>query len=435
MKGASGCMGGGCDKGGAARPPSGSPSASAERACTGPSPRPPSGLAPEPLLEVLESARQVIGRLEVAVVAKRAELKKECAALVDERGRLEEARKLLETRIASACTSYEKSMREVAEERETLEEAHDEAVAAQEKASRMERLMAERDQASRKRATVLLARERQNDELERDRADVLRWEEQVVLRETDVKIMALALDAREEQIKRREADAGSASSALTAQEELVAKREADLAAQEQVVKARAEQLERAQTEAAVQRREIPFTRGVPTSAADGTSLKDRLKNTEDELEIVLTERTNVKLMMQDILQQARDSVEATGLGRVFVGDQSLDKESISHIALGFSEIPRHLEALPDAMQELVTREGRALAQGVAKHVLACYCSRDPAFLLELARQGVVEAEEAAAWEVIRAVTTEVAKCFVREPDPSNDSSSDACSPPPEPVDS
>ena len=71
---------------------------------------------------------------------------------------------------------------------------------------------------------------RQNDELECGRADVLQWEERVALRETDIEITALALDAQEEQIVRREADAESASSALTAREELVAKREADLAA-------------------------------------------------------------------------------------------------------------------------------------------------------------------------------------------------------------
>ncbi|XP_062230060.1 uncharacterized protein LOC133927628 [Phragmites australis] len=182
-----------------ARQPSGTPSASVERARKGPSPWPPFGQAPEPLPEVLGSAREVIGQLEVAVAAERAELDKERATLVDERGRLEEARKLLETRIASARTSYEKSMREVAEEWEALEETRDEVVAAQEKASCMKRLATERDQASRRRAAELLARERQlvsreeaasrreeavrsaqadlacqNDELERGPAEVLR---------------------------------------------------------------------------------------------------------------------------------------------------------------------------------------------------------------------------------------------------------------------
>ena len=97
-----------------ARPPSGSPSASAERARRGPSPWPSSGQAPELLPEVLGSAREVIRRLEAIVVAERTKVKQERTGLVDERGRLEEARKLLETRIASARTSYEKSMREVA---------------------------------------------------------------------------------------------------------------------------------------------------------------------------------------------------------------------------------------------------------------------------------------------------------------------------------
>ena len=111
-------------------------------------------------------------------------------------------------------------------------------------------------------------------------------------------------------------------------------------------------------------------------------------------------------MMRDILQQARDSMEVARLGHMFVGDQLLDKESIGHIALGFAEIARHLEALPTTVQELVTREGRVLAQGVAKHILTCYHSRDPAFPLEPARQGVVEAKEATTREAIRVVATE-----------------------------
>ena len=118
----------------------------------------------------------------------------------------------------------------------------------------------------------------QNDKLECDHTDILHREEQVVLHEADVEITALALDAREEHITRHEANADSASSALTAREEQIAKWEADLAAREQVAKARAEQLERAQTEATTQRWEIPTTRGVPTSVADGTSLEDWWKN-------------------------------------------------------------------------------------------------------------------------------------------------------------
>ena len=57
----------------------------------------------------------------------------------------------------------------------------------------------------------------------------------------------------------------------------------------------------------------------------------------------------MKLMMRDILQQARNSMEAAGLGRVPVGEQSLDKEMTCHIALGVTKISRCLEALPDAV--------------------------------------------------------------------------------------
>ena len=83
---------------------------------------------------------------------------------------------------------------------------------------------------------------------------------------------------------------------------------------------------------------------------------------------------HVKLMMPDILRLARDSVEAAGLGRVSVGDQGLEMETIGHLALVFSEIAWRLEALTAAVQELATREGHALAQSVVEHVLACYRS-------------------------------------------------------------
>ncbi|MDE9448695.1 hypothetical protein KKJ04_25135, partial [Xenorhabdus bovienii] len=74
----------------------------------------------------------------------------------------------------------------------------------------------------------------------------------------------------------------------------------------------------------------------------------------------------------------------------------MDQEAINHITLGFEEISRRLKVLPWAVQELASREGRALAQAVAEHVLACYRSRDPNILLEPARQWVVEAEKGAA---------------------------------------
>ena len=91
----------------------------------------------------------------------RAELEEERPAPIDERGRLEEARKLLETRVATARTAYERSMQELAVEREALEEVREEAIAAQEEADRLGWLAAERDRASRKSAGELAARKEQ----------------------------------------------------------------------------------------------------------------------------------------------------------------------------------------------------------------------------------------------------------------------------------
>ena len=88
------------------------------------------------------------------------------------------------------------------------------------------------------------------------------------------------------------------------------------------------------------------------------------------------------------------------------------------------------------MQELASREGHALAQAVAEHVVACYRSRDPNFSLELARQGVVEAEEGATQEAVWGVAAEVVACFTREPppEPSSGNSNEASSPPSEAAD-
>ena len=141
-----------------------------------------------------------------------------------------------------------------------------------------ERQVASREEAVRSAQVDLC---HQNDELEHGCANVLRREEQVTLRETDADITSLALDAREER---------------------VASQEADIAAREQAIKARAEQLEQSQIEVAAQRREIPTARGIPISATDGSSLEARLKNTEDELDTILSEQTNVKLMIRDILR-------------------------------------------------------------------------------------------------------------------------------------
>ena len=162
---------------------------------------------------------------------------------------------------------------------------------------------------------------------------------EVTIRETDVEIMVTTQDTREEQITRREAEAASASVALTAREEQAAKWEAELAARERALAALADQVKRGQTEA-------PATSDIPTSG--------------------VAERANVKLMMQDILRQARRSVRVAGLGRVNMGEKGMDQETIGYLALSFEEISRCLKALPRAMQELASREGRALGPGSSR---------------------------------------------------------------------
>ena len=138
----------------------------------------------------------------------------------------------------------------MAAERETLDEVREEAVSAQEEATslgeiswwRAAELLA-RERLVRARGDAILPREKaveasqadfacQNDKLERSRAEVLRREEEVAIRETDVGITVTALDAREEQLTRREAEATSASAALTAREEQAAKCEVELTARE-----------------------------------------------------------------------------------------------------------------------------------------------------------------------------------------------------------
>ena len=142
--------------------------------------------------------------------------------------------------------------------------------------------------------------------------------------------------------------------ALTAREEQAAKWKAELTARERALADLAEQVKRGQAEP-------PAPIGVPTSAAEGLSLEERLQITKDELETAMAKRANVKLMMRDILRQARRSVRVAGLGRVNVGKKGMDQENINHIALGFEEIARPLKALPRAVQELASREGRALS--------------------------------------------------------------------------
>ena len=229
---------------------SGTPSTSAERARRGPSALPSSIRAAEPLPDVLGSAREVIERLEAAVAGEWAQLEADRAALIDERERLAEVGHLLEACIAAARAAHERERHAMDAEWETLDEVREEAVAAQEEATRL-------GETSWQRAVELLARERlvqaredaivprenaveasqadlahRKDELERSHAEVYRREEEVTIHETDVGITATALDAREEQLTRREAEAASASAALTAREEQAAKWESELTAQE-----------------------------------------------------------------------------------------------------------------------------------------------------------------------------------------------------------
>ena len=208
---------------------------------------------------------------------------------------------------------------------------------------------------------------RQADDLECGRADVLHREEQVTRRETDADLASSALAAWEEQVALHETDADLASSVLAAREEHVANQEADLTAREQAVEARAELVEQSRIEVAARLEKVRAAKDVPAITTDSNSLEARLKTAVEELDAVHEERTHVKVIMQDTLRRAWDSVEASGLGSMSVGSQGL--EMLGHLALGFSEIAQCLEALPAAVQELVTREGRAVAQGVANKLI------------------------------------------------------------------
>ncbi|XP_062201006.1 golgin-84-like [Phragmites australis] len=305
-----------------AQPPSGSSSASAEKARRGSSSWPTPGKAPEPLLEMLGSAREVIGRLETAIAADRTELEEECAALVDERGRLEEARKLLETRVSMARTAHEGSLQELAMKWEALEEVCEEAVAAQKEAEHLEELTALRDQASKERAGKLATREvqlalREQEVASREEA-VSKREEASLSTETDLHHQAQDLKCgradvlyQEEQVALREMDANLASSALAAREKSLANQEARVTAREQAIEAWAEQLERARTEVATQLQEARAMKDVPAS---NKGLEARLNKADEDLNAVREERTHVKAMMQDVLRQATAPWRRPGSG-------------------------------------------------------------------------------------------------------------------------
>ena len=129
-------------------------------------------------------------------------------------------------------------------------------------------------------------------------------------------------------------------------------------------------------------------------------------------------------------------VAVCGEGRPWATRRGDEGRRSDRFVLGLQQVCERLEALPWAVQELAAREGRGLDHAVAEHVLACYRSRDSNFPLELAREGVVEAEGEAVWEVVQSTVAEVAASFMREPQPppSSGSSNEDSSPPPEPTD-
>ncbi|XP_062187933.1 uncharacterized protein LOC133891239 [Phragmites australis] len=215
-------------------------------------------------------------------------------------------------------------MQELAVEREALEEVREEAVAAQEEADRLEQLIVERDQASKKHADELAARE-----------------EQLALREQEVASREDTVDKGEENMRSAQTDLRRQADDLERDRVDVLRRE------EQAIEAQAEQLERAHTEVAAQLQEARVVKDIPASTTSGKGLEARLKKAEEDLDAVYKEQTNVKAMMQDVIRQARDSVEAAGLMSVSVGSQGLD--TLGHLALGLLEITRRLEALPAAV--------------------------------------------------------------------------------------
>ncbi|XP_062213697.1 actin cytoskeleton-regulatory complex protein PAN1-like [Phragmites australis] len=100
---------------------SGTPSPS-KRALRGPSARPSPSRPAEPLLDVLGSAREVIERLEAAVVGEKTQLEAGRTALLEVRERLAEGRRLFEARVTAARAVNENERRVIEAEREALEE-------------------------------------------------------------------------------------------------------------------------------------------------------------------------------------------------------------------------------------------------------------------------------------------------------------------------
>ncbi|KAF0889063.1 hypothetical protein E2562_021119 [Oryza meyeriana var. granulata] len=137
--------------------------------------------------EVLESARAMVERLQAVAAARREELEGEYSALVEERGWLEVARKLLKVHVRAACAAHERSLSWIEKEREALEEARD-AVAAQEEAEGRLELAAQCEQA------------------DRHAQELATCKDQVALREQMAGALEEALTKQEKTVLCREAD-------------------------------------------------------------------------------------------------------------------------------------------------------------------------------------------------------------------------------------
>ena len=213
------------------------------------------------------------------------------------------------------------------------------------------------------------------------------------------------MGAREDLLARRESEATEAATAAAAREEQIAKHETELFARDRALSELAGLVKLA-------------TEHAPDASSSGVvrgqGLEEQLRIAKEKLEATSLAWISLQHMLEDTLRWMRRSMARAGLGRLVMETKG---DSPGRVVLGLQQVCEHLEALPWAIQELATREGRGLAQVVAEHVLACYRSRDSNFLLEPAREGVVEAEGEAAREGIRRTAAEVAAGFRREAPP------------------
>jgi hypothetical protein len=77
-----------------------------------------------------------------------------------------------------------------------------------------------------------------------------------------------------------------------------------------------------------------------------------------------------------------------------------------------------ISQLEDAVGSRIEKEGRALAQAVAEHVLMCFHNRDPNISLEPVVQGPTEEPAEAAAASVEDAARAVADSFKREPEDS-----------------